>query len=338
MASRVDTELSDLDQASQRTAEVTDDLRQRNATVMASLTTLEANFEGAAAEALIQYREVASTQFNIITDRLSEIAEALKATREQYEETDSSNASNISGEGTLADLLRGATNDVAGATNVLHDGHGDGTIATAAEFTGDRTGGSSNEPLKSEDAPSDDLSNHEAVLDGEERAENFFSYNGEEPAFGGRKNRGQWAAGNLVDAGLLYSSIQPDVDRVGAEWVGPDGRGWQLEDGSAHPDHEGKSNAFRHALLMASVTSAGIDYDSAIDLGVAHELDGDTVGEGWGSHDSYSDLVNNQAGAEIGLRYPGLTAEELAPIIAEVVENGGENPLGTDLDLSSPKG
>lgn len=341
MASRLNSELSDLDYASQRTAEVTDEIRNGTGAIMASLTTLEANFEGVAAEALSQYRAVATKETTVITDKLGDIAEALKTTREQYEETDSANASNITGQGSLTDLLRGATNDTAGVSDALNTGQTNATIQTAGN-DGDDTDG-----ISAEDAPPEALANHDAVIAADKMAEKYSGYEND-PLIGlwGKRNRAEWAARNPLEFRLVQSEIQPEVDRVGRDWVGPEGKGWQNQDedhpdlqlGEPIPGHEGKSNAFRHALLVASMTSQGIDPESAIDLGVAHELDGDTPGEEWGTHDSYSDLVNNQAGAEIGVAYQGLTTEQLAPIVAGIVENEGENPFGTDLDLTSPKG
>ncbi|MEU7573703.1 hypothetical protein [Micromonospora sp. NPDC049240] len=53
---------------------------------------------------------------------------------------------------------------------------------------------------------------------------------------------------------------------------------------------------------MALTTASGFSVDEALALGTAHELDGDTPGQMWGSEDSNTDLHNNQVGARLGAK------------------------------------
>jgi RHS repeat-associated protein len=59
-------------------------------------------------------------------------------------------------------------------------------------------------------------------------------------------------------------------------------------------------NAFRHSYWMALMTANGFSIDETLALGEAHERDGDTPEQLWGSEDSKADLHNNRVGAYIG--------------------------------------
>ncbi|QSB04838.1 WXG100 family type VII secretion target [Natronoglycomyces albus] len=335
MVNLVDTDLAVLQQASHRTLAAHQTLRRDTSSIDAMLASLEDAFEGDAANELKHCRQVLAQEMSTVSERLNLIGKALQTTRDEYAATDAANANNINGQPSLLDSLRGATVSVSGVS----DGIGANATNEAAvpAWNDERQTGSSGEvPGVSGDTPQH-LIDHPAVHEGERLANGFGSVVAE-PVPDGRRYRAEWAALNPIAAAKMFISIEPAVQEVAAEWVGENGQGWQLEDGTAHPDHTGKSNAFRHALLYAAMTADGIDESTSIELGVAHEMDGDTPGEEWGTHDSYSDLVNNKAGAAIGLEHQGKSVEELAPIIAEIVENDGHNPYGTDLDLTSPRG
>ena len=59
-------------------------------------------------------------------------------------------------------------------------------------------------------------------------------------------------------------------------------------------------NAFRHSFWMALLTANGFEISETLALGEAHERDGDTPGQLFGSEDSNADLHNNDVGARIG--------------------------------------
>jgi RHS repeat-associated protein len=63
----------------------------------------------------------------------------------------------------------------------------------------------------------------------------------------------------------------------------------------------GMTNAFRHSLWMALMTSQGMPAGIAADLGMAHEKDGDKPGSLLGSPDSNTDLHNNEVGRLVGV-------------------------------------
>jgi RHS repeat-associated protein len=97
----------------------------------------------------------------------------------------------------------------------------------------------------------------------------------------------------------------------------------------------GEQNALRHSYWMASLTIAGMSYDSAILLGVGHELDGTTPRESWGDPDSLIDLNNNDVGARLGVDLrgsmtgftglnfsPGNEKEEAMDALVDMVVNG----------------
>ncbi|MFC4016619.1 DUF6973 domain-containing protein [Micromonospora sp. GCM10011542] len=60
-------------------------------------------------------------------------------------------------------------------------------------------------------------------------------------------------------------------------------------------------NAFRHAYWLGLLTANGFSVEEALALGDAHERDGDTAGQLYGSEDSNADQHNSQVGAYIML-------------------------------------
>lgn len=343
MANKVDADLAELQAAADTTMEVRDVLRTDTASILAQLETLNGQFEGVAAAELNSWKSIVRSELDTVLKRLDEIGEALSESGVNYDDADRLSADNITNQGTLTNALRTGAEDVQAATVAL-PAQGEEELSPDDIFYSQGM---------SEAEHVERLSAHPSVIEGNEIAERIAGtgsnsphvYNTESGPY--HEHRGSYEAEflatprnpiHLINALYVRQTWDEHTEKLGWHET------YSEDSDSGDFKHPGKQNAFRHAYLTAFLVNNGMSRDHAITLGVVHEMDSDKEGEQWGSHDSYTDLVNNDAGAQIGEAYRQMEndgREDLPPLedfIIDIIENDGENPYGHDLDLTSPKG
>jgi RHS repeat-associated protein len=85
-----------------------------------------------------------------------------------------------------------------------------------------------------------------------------------------------------------------------------------IAEGRLNARDEGKINAFRHMFGMAYLIHInGMSPTQALQLGVAHEMDGTFGGQRWGDDESLMDLHHNFLGATVAVGLPRVASHKL---------------------------
>lgn len=117
MVNRFNAELELIHQAASQTEHVANEIKDGADALTVQLASVDGHFQGIAGEQLQAYRKVLDRELRVVTLQLGHISECLETTAIEYGDTDSQSADKITSEGSLADVLRGATAALSGVSN-----------------------------------------------------------------------------------------------------------------------------------------------------------------------------------------------------------------------------
>ncbi|QSB05997.1 alpha/beta hydrolase [Natronoglycomyces albus] len=132
MANRVDADLAQINQASFKTKQVYQKLKENSDSVVTTLNGIDGLFEGSAGDQVRHYRKVLHAEVSSVSKHLDRISQSLAQTAENYGDSDRASAENISAQGNLADLLRGATGAISGIGEGIGGSSGGNATSTGA--------------------------------------------------------------------------------------------------------------------------------------------------------------------------------------------------------------